>query len=300
MPTIDSVFEWVAITRREKLLTLDAKISGDGLEIGAANNPIIRSPNCRYADYADTETLRARFRKSEYHGTDSIVEVDYVWAGSGALKPIVGEQQFDYVIASHVMEHVPNPLGWFRGIYEVVRSGGVFNLALPDKRFTFDIACPLSSLGELIEAALLDYSIPSPRQIFDNCYYGKAVDPGEPWLHSVDLAETRSFSINATHLAYNQAVQSLQGSYFDSHCWAFTPRSLLLLLRGACDLGLFDFIISDYHPTIEGEFEFFLNLEKPDVGIAPDALRILQVKRIDELIGIIDERDRKLKLMIEE
>jgi SAM-dependent methyltransferase len=299
MADLGAGIEWQPVTRREQLLTLGADVSGDGLEIGAANNPIIRSPRCRYADYADTETLRARFRESAYHGTDSIVDVDYVWAGSGPLQPIVGEQRFDFVIASHVIEHVPNPLGWFRGIAAVIRPGGVFNLAIPDQRFTFDLACPSSSLGELIEADLLNYSRPSARQIFDNCYYGKAVDPGEPWVRSVDPNLIPSYSANATQLAYVQAVESLEGKYFDSHCWAFTPRSLLLLLRGACDLRLFDYLISDYHPTIEGEFEFFLNLEKPGLELTPDQLRDIQIQRIDFLLDVISDRDRKLRLLME-
>lgn len=292
-------FCWTPSTRRELLLSKDANITGDGLEIGAANNPIIPSPLCRYVDYANTESLRERFRQSNYHGADSIVDVDYVWSGSGSLKSIVGEQRFDYVIASHVIEHVPNPLGWFRGIAEVVKPGGTFNLAIPDMRFTFDLDCPESSLGELIEADLLSYERPSPRQIFDNCHYGKAVDPGEPWLHKVDPIATPSFSPNATHLAYEQAKESLNGVYFDSHCWAFTPRSLLLLLLGVCDLGLFDYLISDYHPTIEGEFEFFLNLMKPTHNITRQDLRSIQIEMINNLIKLIDERDRKLRLLVE-
>ena len=299
MNDLSATTGWQPVTRRERLLTMGADVSGDGLEIGAANNPIIHSPLCRYADYADTETLRARFRESQYHGTDSIVDVDYVWAGSGPLRPIVGEQRFDYVIASHVIEHVPNPLGWFRGIAAVIRPGGVFNLAIPDQRFTFDLACPSSSLGELIEADLLGYSRPSPRQIFDNCYYGKAVDPGEPWVRAMDLALTPAYSSNATQLAYDQAAESLDGKYFDSHCWAFTPKSLLLLLRGICDLGLFDYLLADYHPTIEGEFEFFLNLEKPSLDTPSNELRELQIQRIDFLLDVIAERDRKLQLLME-
>lgn len=291
---------WKPVARRDYYLTLGADIGGDGLEVGAANNPIVRSPHCRYADYADTETLRRRFAGSDYHGADHIVSVDYVWSGSGSLVPIVGEQRFDYVIASHVLEHVPNPIGWFHGISEVIRPMGVFNLAVPDKRFTFDIDCPLSSLGELVEASLLAYTRPSPRQIFDSCYYGKAVDPGEPWRRPIDPLSTPSYSGEVTsQLAYDQAVRSLEGVYYDSHCWAFTPRSFLLLLRGLCDLRLFDFMLADYHPTVEGEFEFFLNLTKPSLDVAKDDLRTHQLQRIDFFLHAIDERDRKLRLAIE-
>ncbi|ANC54353.1 hypothetical protein A4249_12250 [Brevundimonas sp. GW460-12-10-14-LB2] len=247
---------------------------------------------------AKEKGLAGRLAASEYHGVNSLVAIDYVWAGSGPLKPIVGDQRFDYVIASHVIEHVPNPIGWFRGIAEVVRPGGVFNLAIPDQRFTFDIACPPSSLGELIEADLLSYSRPSPRQIFDSCYYGKAVDPGEPWRRDVDLASTPSFSGEiASQLAYDQAVRSLSGDYYDSHCWAFTPRAFLLLLRGLCDLRLFDFMIKDFHPTTEDEFEFFLSLEKPRPEVSREVLRLNQLDRISALLLAFDEGNRRLRLL---
>ncbi|WP_369012339.1 methyltransferase domain-containing protein, partial [Escherichia coli] len=69
-----------------------------------------------------------------------IVDVTHVWTGSGSLAAIVGGAGlFDYAIASHVIEHVPNVLGWFRGIYEVLKPGAVFNLAVPDRRYTFDV-----------------------------------------------------------------------------------------------------------------------------------------------------------------
>lgn len=292
--------DWKPSRRRDIFLTMGADLSDYGLEIGAANNPILRSSRCKYADYADTETLKSRFSSADYHGAEHIVDVDYVWSGAGSLKPIVGAQNFGYVIASHVIEHVPNPLGWFRGISDVVRPGGVFNLAIPDMRFTFDIACPPSSLGELVEADLLNYDKPSPRQIFDSCYYGKAVDPGEPWLRHVDVESTPSYSGGlAARLAYDQAYRSMDGDYYDSHCWAFTPKTFLKLLRGACDLELFDYLLGDYHPTIEGEFEFFLNLYKPNDPLSREDLRSRQIQKIDYFLLAIEERDRKLRLLAE-
>lgn len=291
---------WKPVGRRDFYLTMNADIEGLGLEIGAANNPVVRGARCRYADYADTRTLRERFQAANYDGADRIVDVDYVWPGSGPLAPIIGDDRFDYVIASHVIEHVPNPLGWFRGIAEVMTPGAVFNLAIPDRRFTFDIGCPESSLGELVEADILGYLRPSPRQIFDACYYGKAVDPGEPWARAIDPEDVPAYSGDiAPQLAYDQAVRSQQGIYYDAHCWVFTPRSFLLLLRGACQLGLFDLVPVDFHPTVEGEFEFFLNLEKPREPMEREALIALQLQRIAFFLFAIAERDRKLQLLID-
>lgn len=295
--------QWAPVGRRDFLMLYGADpTTGVGLEIGAANSPIIprHVGDCRYIDYASTADLRARFAASDYAYTHSVVDVDYVWPGSGSLAVIVGDQRFDYAMASHVIEHVPNPLGWFRGIIEVLKPGGVFNLAIPDKRFTFDIDCPLSSVGELVEAHLLGYVKPSPRQIFDSCYYGKAVDPGAPWLRHIERISLQAFSGELSNqLAFDQAARSLEGTYYDAHCWAFTPHSFLELLRGVCDLRLFDYLLSDFHPTVEGEFEFHLNLTKPPEDMDRDTIRAHQLQRIEYFLQALNERDRKLRLLVE-
>lgn len=300
MNTFSDSPSWAPSSYRDVHLTRGADLLGIGLEIGAANNPILGSARCKFVDYADTDTIKDRLRHSGYAHADSVVDIDYVWPGSGSLSAVVGSQRFQYAIASHVIEHVPNPLGWFRGVGEVLTPGGVFNLAIPDKRFTFDIACPESSLGELIEADLQSFVRPSARQVFDSCYYGKAVEPGEPWFSDIDLSNTPPYSgAIAPQLAFDQARRAIDGEYFDSHCWAFTPRSFLNLLTGACDLGLFDYLLRDFHPTIEGKFEFFLSLEKPPAVIDRAELRKLQLDQLAFFQLAISNRDRIFRLLAE-
>lgn len=277
-------------------------VTGVGIEIGAANSPIIdRSVgDCRYVDYTDTDGLKARLAQAGYPFLDQVIEIDYVWSGSGSLAAIVGDEKFDYAMASHVIEHVPNPIGWFRGIAETLKPGGVFNLAIPDRRFTFDVAAPESTVGQLVEAFLLDYSRPSPRQIFDFCYYGKAIDPGAIWNADINVSETPAYTGDlATQLAYDSAVRSLTGEYFDTHCWIVTPSSFLDLLEGVCRLGLFDYLLDDFHPTVEGDFEFFLCLKKPPAHMAPEALTEHQAARIAFFRSAISARKRKLELLAE-
>lgn len=45
---------------------------------------------------------------------------------------------FDYAVASHVFEHLPNPVGWLRDVAALLVPRGVIALAVPDRRFTFD------------------------------------------------------------------------------------------------------------------------------------------------------------------
>jgi SAM-dependent methyltransferase len=260
---------WEPVTRRSRLLTLGVKPgSQSGLEFGALNNPIIGREygDIRFVDRAPTEELRAHPHEATVD-REAIVSVDYVWPGSGSLAEVVGSGElFDYAIASHVIEHVPNLLGWLHGISEVLKPGGVLNLAIPDKRYTFDVARALSTIGELVEAYLLGYVRPSIRQMFDHCSGARAMGPGECWIKEIDTKQLPPYSGDiALPLAYHQAQEiAAAGRYFDSHCWVFTPLSFLELIEQAGRLGLLPFVLTGFHPTEAGDFEFFVNFERPD------------------------------------
>jgi hypothetical protein len=147
---------------RATLLTLGANPAAQkGLEFGALNNPVVRPEHgdIRFVDYTTTEGLRAR-PHADTIDKSAIVNVDYIWPGSGSLAEVINTGElFDYAIASHVIEHVPNIVGWCFGIADVLTSGAVFNLAIPDKRYTFDVRRKLTTLGEVVEAIFFNLHI---------------------------------------------------------------------------------------------------------------------------------------------
>jgi SAM-dependent methyltransferase len=272
-----------------------------GIEIGALHNPIIRPihGDVRFVDFIDTPKLREKFA-DQPEWAAAMVDVDYVWTGTGSLREIIGNgEDFDWVIASHVLEHVPNMLGWFRGISEILKPGGVLNLAIPDRRFTFDVRCPESTLGQLVEADLLNYNMPSIRQVFDNCYYGKAIDPGALWREAIDVDALPRFSGDvAVQLAYDSAVRVRdQRDYIDSHCWIFTPLSFLRLMQGAAELGLLTLIPAAFYPTEVGQFEFFMSFRQPASPITPDELRNEQILTLSRMRTDFEQELRKSKLI---
>jgi SAM-dependent methyltransferase len=258
-----------------------------GLEIGALNNPCPMPSDViiEYVDYANTETLQQHPHEESVH-RPSIVRVDHVWNGSGSLADICGRADYDFAIASHVIEHVPNVLGWFQGIYDVLKSGGIFNLAIPDRRYTFDIRRKESTLGEMVEAYLCNYSKPSIRQMFDHTFDAAAVKPGGPWLPDFNIdAIPRYSGRGALALAFDQSQRiQIEGRYFDSHCWVFTPGSFLDCIEGAIELGLFPFVFSEFRPTSVGSFEFFVSLRKEPEKTGSD-LRNWQIATVQHLRG---------------
>ena len=84
-----------------------------GIEIGALAFPIVSKldGDITYVDFTDTQSLRDKYKNSESVPIDNIVEVDAIW-GSDTLKQSIGGRLVDYVIASHVIEHVPDLLGY--------------------------------------------------------------------------------------------------------------------------------------------------------------------------------------------
>ncbi|WP_156748564.1 bifunctional 2-polyprenyl-6-hydroxyphenol methylase/3-demethylubiquinol 3-O-methyltransferase UbiG, partial [Mycobacterium sp. E3198] len=121
---------------RVAMLTKNLKLEEQGLEIGPLHKPIVpkKGTGVLYADHLPTDKLRDKYRGDENVSNDQIQDVDIV-VGSSGLRDGVGSRRFHYVVASHVIEHVPNPLGWFNEIHGFMEPGGILSLAIPDKRY---------------------------------------------------------------------------------------------------------------------------------------------------------------------
>ncbi len=105
---------------------------------------------------------------------DAIPEIDYVIAPL----PDTLDRTFDYVVASHVGEHVPDLLGWIKTLLGWTSRGGQLRLALPDRRYTFDCERPASTIGQILEAHAERRQRPNYASIYDG--FSKAVR-ADPW-----------------------------------------------------------------------------------------------------------------------
>lgn len=236
-----------------------------GLEIGALNNPVVARSDgrIRYVDYADTATVKAKPYDDTIDPAD-IVDIDIVWAERPLIE--AAGEPVDYIVASHVIEHVPDLVGWLQDLAGAMKPGGVLSLVVPDKRYTFDLQRPVTTLGEVIEAHLLGARRPSMRQVIDNCYSGVVVDASEAWRRDLTSADLPKITGDiALPLAYDQAASLLHDPrYIDSHCWVFTPQSLLSLLDVLAQLKLLPLKVRSFTPTAADDMEFFLQLTPAD------------------------------------
>jgi hypothetical protein len=242
-----------------------------GLEIGALDHPIMQRPEARveYVDYAPSEELRRNHANTPTVDASNIVHVDHVW-GDKTLSEATGRSQFyDYVVASHVIEHVPDIVTWLHEIAWVLRPGGVLSLIVPDKRFTFDRLRRTSDLPELVEAFLERRRKPTPRQVFDNFCYHTRVDLAQAWAGTVEEASLPRVHDDAYALQVcRDAVAN--DRYIDGHCWVFTADSFLHLIGRLAKIGLLPFEIAAFFPPENGEMDFFITLRRLD-NVQPPA-----------------------------
>jgi SAM-dependent methyltransferase len=251
-------------TRSKKIRACFDPHSQIGLEIGALNNPTIslKEGAIHYADHLSTEGLREKYAEDPNVDVNSIVNVDYVW-GDKTLREAVGpEIYFDYVVASHVIEHIPDVIGWFQEISEILKPGGVLSLVIPDKRYTFDCQRDVSRPADFIEAFLLKARKPSLRQVFDSHYSSAPVDVITAWAESFDSRSVRNVH-NHPIGVFNLCKRILgEDLYVDSHCYTFTPDSFVAIFELISQLDLTDFDLECMFSTEVNEIEFYVSLKK--------------------------------------
>ncbi|MFL5844671.1 MAG: methyltransferase domain-containing protein [Solirubrobacteraceae bacterium] len=110
-------------------------LAGEGIEIGALHSPfpLPAGARVRYVDRLTTAQLREEY--PELAG-EPFAEVEIV--DDGATLATVADGSQDFVIASHVLEHLQDPIGALRRHVAVLRPGGTLLLAMPDRRTGID------------------------------------------------------------------------------------------------------------------------------------------------------------------
>lgn len=123
-------------------------LTGNGLEIGAFHQPS-EVPDAARVDYFDAIDEKKAAELFPEIAADSFVKVSYFGdLDLGGLDQFL-EGTFDFLIISHVLEHVANPVKVLRAVFRVVRRGGLVVLAIPDKHFTFDRGRELTTFKHL-------------------------------------------------------------------------------------------------------------------------------------------------------
>jgi SAM-dependent methyltransferase len=259
---------------------LDRK--GLGLEIGPSHNPIApkkKGFNVHILDHATAEQLREKYKGHEIYGVklENIEEVDFVWRGE-SLPELIGKTGcYDWIIASHVIEHIPDVISFLQQCEMLLKPKGILSLVIPDKRYCFDYFSSSSSSGNLLDAYSEKRLKPSPGQIFDHFVDASKRKGNIAW--SSDGKDGADELLHTFAEAQAQWIRSAAAiDYIDVHCWRFTPASFRLLISDMLNLGLIGLDIKSEFNT--AGCEFYVSLGKmPGPSLKTDRLNMLRKKK---------------------
>jgi SAM-dependent methyltransferase len=240
-------------------------LHGRGLEIGPGYNPLVpkaKGYRVETADYTDQAGLRHKYTNTPNVEIDRIEHVDHVLDGTRSMADsIAQEAAFDYIVASHVIEHTPDMLDFLKSCERLLRPTGLLLLAVPDKRFCFDIFQPLTGTGAVLQAHLDRRKAPSPGAIFDDIAYN-AVRRGEIGWGPQD-PRPLSFFNGLPHAAASFYGAQRATDYVDVHIWRFVPSSFRLIMRDLHDMGELGLSERHFYDTIRNEFFMVMSMSAP-------------------------------------
>jgi SAM-dependent methyltransferase len=261
------------MTRNERILSC-VRRDGLGLEIGPSYNPVAPKRSGFNVEIADHLNQNALIEKYRPLGVDvgNIEEVDHVWQGQ-PLSELIGETgRYDWIVASHVIEHVPDVIGFLEQCQKLLRPDGVLSLAIPDKRFSFDHFRPLTTTGDILQAGIEKRSRHPPGWVFDHFVSEVHLSGLGTWSHGSrgTIAPARSLLDAKALLDYSCHPDA---AYVDIHAWRFTPTSFRLAIEDLNQLGRLTLNIAQLTDTIG--CEFFASMRSDTASTPGDRMKLL-------------------------
>ncbi|MDC0833318.1 methyltransferase domain-containing protein [Geitlerinema sp. CS-897] len=259
---------------RKKRILQHLKKDGFGLEIGASYNPVApkrEGYKVEIVDHLRREELVEKYRNQGID-TRTIEEVDYVWTGGSYAELIKKNKFYDWIIASHVIEHTTDLIGFLNDCNELLKDDGILSLVVPDYRYCFDCMRARTSISEIIDAHLYKPKRHTLGSVID--YHINVMSKGNHicWLKGHNGKLKPLFSQQQIF----EAIQQHQNSqdYIDVHAWCFTPHSFRLIIQDLYSLGFIKLKEFSFLPT--SGFEFYVTLSRNGRGLSCDRLTVLE------------------------
>lgn len=194
-----------------------------GLEIGAGDLPTVPATvgSCEFADLRSAEELARLWRLP----ADAVVPVNFLLNPATPVDQQI-RRRFDYVVACHVLEHIPNPLGYLEELARVVKpDGGIVVFAIPDKRRTPDVGRQSTTTEHLLSDYYNDYRYPSVEHILEFSKH---------WISDV-----RTMSETSASDFYQWACKNHHSGTADVHCHVWTDAEFFDQIEWLLSIGFF-------------------------------------------------------------
>ncbi|MDR1219035.1 MAG: class I SAM-dependent methyltransferase [Treponema sp.] len=247
------------------------------LEIGPFTKPNVpkeRYKQVYYADIRSTEDVKAFYKAAGWGADpDEIVDIDYVINEHGYADTLRDVEKFDYIVATHVIEHVPQLIAWLQDLSNILKPNGKLCLSIPDKRYTFDHYRYQTTFAECFDVYTRNIKN-HPARVLDEVINATKTDPAYWRVNCNDMD-----ALHKDASLFRSAVDLYQKALADHtymtplHYSVFTPESFLLILYGMHKLSLLPFRCVEFYDTEENTIEFncvLLNrpeLLEPDTGM---------------------------------
>jgi len=224
-----------------------------GLEIGPSLNPAVTKKdgyNVKILDHLSESELKEKYKHRDLTNIES---VDYVWKGE-SYRSIIGEDvYFDWIIASHVIEHTTDMITFFNQCSNLLTSTGIISLAIPDHRYCFDHYRVKSSLAQVIDSFHFKNTKHTIGSIAEH-YLNAVKNKGR-------LAWSKARTDNEYSLCFttSQAIAKIKTNvaskdYIDVHNWKLTPNHFQSIIVDLNLLGYIDLKLKSISRTIGHEF----------------------------------------------
>jgi SAM-dependent methyltransferase len=218
-------------TRRRRVpprQLLTRHLEGSGVEVGPGHHPFALSlpgVHVMYVDRWRADESSALF--PQLAAQSSFVEPDVLADfNTDRLGPIAEASQ-DFVIASHVLEHLAEPIGFLAEMHRVLRPGGVALILLPDRHRTRDRDRTPTPLGHLVSEYHAGVDEVSDEHVLDwLTHRGLPMgDTAEERLATLDRYRRRSIHVHCWDAAEFLEVILWGIDHLDQR-WEFVDGSL--------------------------------------------------------------------------
>jgi SAM-dependent methyltransferase len=230
-------------------------LNGSGVELGPGHHPMpIPFPGVavQYVDRWQPEENLALFTNLEAGATfpkpDIVANLDV-----DRLSALPDASQ-DFVIASHLLEHLADPLTQIGEIHRVLKAGGVVLIFLPDRRHTFDRKRSATPLAHLVADYRDRVTVVSDEHIED---YLRKTDVWDPtWTPE---QEREQFELNRQRSIH-------------VHCWS-EDEFLPVVEHTIVEMGMqWELLDAVFVEDVPGGFEFGFVLRRSSVTAEPTVM----------------------------
>jgi len=265
------------------------------LEFGPLNGPVAKKdefPNTYYADIRTTEEIKKLYSSNAYLestgikiNTDDIVEIDYV-IKSSYKSTFEKTKKFDSVVLSHVIEHIPDILSFFKDVESIVSENGKLIIIYPDSRYCFDHFRNGTTFVDAL--SLLSKGSSAGYRVFDFVFNVVNENRPEYFWEGKDLyTKLPRNNFKDSEEAYEKANRDILPE--DTHFWPFSDHQFIKFIYDMDRAGMLGFEIDKFHSTKQNTQEFMVVLKRKKI-------RSINYKKYSKLLDITSPISRDAKM----